>query len=69
MSVLLILYRSALDLDRVYVFDTQEHRDLFRSSDLEKSIRETYRFAEPPTIRPLDVVQVLREENVPRVRA
>jgi hypothetical protein len=49
----------------IYVFDTAEHIELFRSSDLEKSIRETYRFTEPPTIRSLAVVQALREQGMP----
>ena len=98
MSVLLILYKSALGIDRIkqlfreralkyrdvpglvqklyvhdpatgevggiYVFDSNEHRDAFRGSELEKSIRETYRFTEPPTIRSLDVVHALQQESV-----
>ena len=52
----------------IYVFDSAEHMELFRGSDLEKSIRETYRFTEPPTIRSLDVVQALREDGLPSVR-
>jgi hypothetical protein len=49
----------------IYVFDNAEHREAVRSSDLEKSIRDTYRFIEPPTIRSLDVVQALRGAGRP----
>ena len=97
MEVLLILYKSALELDRVrelfrervdkyhdvpgllqklyvhdpstghvggiYVFDSRRSLDAFRSSDLEKSIEQTYRFTEPPQIRTLEVVQALHAEG------
>jgi hypothetical protein len=33
------------------------------SSDLEKSIGQTYKFAEPPSITKLEVVNVLYEEK------
>jgi heme-degrading monooxygenase HmoA len=51
----------------IYMFDTLEHMEAFRKSDLAKSIRETYRSLEPPTIRSLDVVQALRDEGMPSI--
>jgi predicted ester cyclase len=96
-QILLILYKSALELDRVkalfrerakkyravrgllqkiyvhdpatdevggvYVFDTPEDLDAFRSSDLEKSIAKVYELTQPATIRALEVVQELHEER------
>jgi len=94
-QVLLILYKSALSVERVtelfaeratryqavpgllqkfyvrdpltgevggvYIFDSKESVERFRGSDLEKSIQTTYQFTERPSMRTLDVVQVLHE--------
>ncbi len=47
----------------IYVFDSKENLEAFRKSDLAKSIGETYKFLEPPTIRALEVARVLFEEK------
>jgi Putative mono-oxygenase ydhR len=47
----------------IYIFDSKENLDAFMSSDLEKSIGQTYKFAEPPSITKLEVVNVLYEEK------
>jgi hypothetical protein len=93
MRILMILYKSALPIERVeelfrersakytrvrglldkiyvhdrgtgevggiYVFDNQENLERFRSSDLERSIQDTYEFTEPPRVRTFEVPHVL----------
>jgi hypothetical protein len=49
----------------IYVFSSKENLEAFRNSDLAKSIGETYKFLEPPTIRALQVVRVLFAEREP----
>jgi heme-degrading monooxygenase HmoA len=45
----------------VYIFDSKENLEAFRNSDTMKSIGDSHKLAEPPTIKVFDVVKVLYE--------
>lgn len=47
----------------IYVFDSRENLEAFRSSDLAKSIGDAYKPVEPPTRRVFDVILALYEEK------
>jgi hypothetical protein len=56
--------RATGQVGGIYVFDTEEHLNDFRGSDLEKSIEQVYQCTERPTFRVLDVVHALHEESI-----
>jgi len=47
----------------IYFFDSKENLEAFMNSDLEKSIGQTYKFVESPSITKLEVVNMLYEEK------
>ncbi|HLN45162.1 MAG: YdhR family protein [Chloroflexota bacterium] len=47
----------------IYVFDTKENLEIFRDSDLRKSISDVYKFLEPPVRRIFNVNLVLYEDK------
>ena len=54
---------SSDEFGGVYVFDSKENLELFRNSDLAKSIGDTYKYLETPTMKVFDVNLVLYENK------
>jgi hypothetical protein len=47
----------------VYVFDLKENLEAFRSSELAKSIGDTYKYLEPPEKKVFNVNLVLNKDK------
>ena len=54
---------SSGEFGGVYIFDSKENLEAFRSSDLAKSIGDTYKYLEPPTRKVFNVNLVLYEDK------
>ena len=47
----------------IFVFDSKKNLKAFRDSDLAKSTGAVYKFAEPPSVRALEIAKVLHEHK------
>lgn len=51
--------KSTGEVGAIYIFDTKQSLEAFRSSDLPKDTREAYKVLEDPSIRELEVIHTL----------
>ena len=54
---------SSNEFGGVYVFDSKENLEAFRSSELAKSIGDTYKYLEPPVKKVFNVNLVLNKDK------